>query len=100
MNFPHLHSAASNTTFALALSIASLLSSEASAQGAASAPESGALATGLTIRVVRQGRGANPTAADTVKVHYRGTLLDGTEFDSSYARDAPATFPLSRVIKC
>ena len=100
MNFPHLHSAASNTTFALALSIASLLSSEASAQGAASAPESGALATGLTIRVVRQGRGANPTAADTVKVHYRGTLLDGTEFDSSYARNAPATFPLDRVIKC
>jgi len=42
----------------------------------------------------------SPTAADTVKVNYRGTLVDGTEFDSSYKRNAPATFPLRRVIPC
>ncbi len=41
-----------------------------------------------------------PTAVDRVKVHYRGTLLDGTEFDSSYKRNEPAVFPLSGVIRC
>ena len=54
--------------------------------------------SGLQYEVITQGEGEKPTAADTVKVHYRGTLLDGTEFDSSYARNEPAVFPLSRVI--
>ena len=54
--------------------------------------------SGLQYQVVRAGSGAQPTAADTVKVHYRGTLLDGKEFDSSYARNEPATFPLGGVI--
>jgi FKBP-type peptidyl-prolyl cis-trans isomerase FkpA len=54
--------------------------------------------SGLQYEVLTQGDGAQPVAADTVKVHYRGTLLDGTEFDSSYARNEPAEFPLSRVI--
>lgn len=54
--------------------------------------------SGLQYEVLTQGEGAQPVAADTVKVHYRGTLLDGTEFDSSYARNEPAVFPLSRVI--
>ena len=44
------------------------------------------------------GDGAKPVATDTVKVHYRGTLLDGTEFDSSYARNEPISFGLNRVI--
>ena len=65
----------------------------------ASAPASvGAAAIGF--KSLREGKGPSPTAADTVKVHYRGTLRDGTEFDSSYSRGQPATFPLGRVIKC
>jgi FKBP-type peptidyl-prolyl cis-trans isomerase FkpA len=49
---------------------------------------------------VRVGTGASPKASDTVKVNYRGTLLNGTEFDSSYKRNQPATFPLANVIPC
>ena len=54
----------------------------------------------LTYKSVREGTGASPTATDAVKVHYRGTLMNGTEFDSSYKRNEPATFPLNRVIPC
>ncbi len=54
--------------------------------------------TGLQYKVVTAGDGKKPTAEDTVKVHYRGTLLDGTEFDSSYARGEPVTFPVNAVI--
>jgi len=56
-------------------------------------------ASGLQYEVLKQGDGAKPAATDKVKVHYRGTLLDGTEFDSSYARGEPVTFPLNAVIK-
>jgi FKBP-type peptidyl-prolyl cis-trans isomerase FkpA len=58
------------------------------------------LASGVTIAHTIVGSGAMPTATDRVKVHYRGTLVDGTEFDSSYARNQPAVFPLNRVIRC
>ena len=54
--------------------------------------------SGLQYEVMTQGEGEKPGAEDTVKVHYKGTLLDGTEFDSSYSRGEPATFPLHRVI--
>jgi FKBP-type peptidyl-prolyl cis-trans isomerase len=56
-------------------------------------------ASGLQYEVVKQGNGATPKATDTVKVHYKGTLLDGTEFDSSYKRGQPASFPVNGVIK-
>jgi len=55
-------------------------------------------ASGLQYKVETMGTGPKPTATDTVKVHYRGTLLDGTEFDSSYARNEPISFALNRVI--
>jgi FKBP-type peptidyl-prolyl cis-trans isomerase FkpA len=51
-------------------------------------------------RVVKEGSGASPALTDTVKVHYHGTLRDGTVFDSSVDRGEPAEFPLDRVIPC
>jgi FKBP-type peptidyl-prolyl cis-trans isomerase len=55
--------------------------------------------SGLQYKVVQEGKGGDkPKSSDTVKVHYKGTLLDGTEFDSSYKRDQPATFPVDQVI--
>jgi len=56
-------------------------------------------ASGLQYKVLVQGDGPKPKADDKVKVHYRGTLIDGTEFDSSYKRGAPVTFPVKGVIK-
>jgi FKBP-type peptidyl-prolyl cis-trans isomerase len=58
-----------------------------------------ALPSGLQYKVIKEGSDLKPTEKDTVEVHYRGTLLDGTEFDSSYDRGEPATFPLNGVIK-
>jgi FKBP-type peptidyl-prolyl cis-trans isomerase FkpA/FKBP-type peptidyl-prolyl cis-trans isomerase FklB len=55
-------------------------------------------ASGLQYEVMRAGSGQRPTAASVVRVHYRGTLIDGTEFDSSYGRGEPAEFPLDGVI--
>jgi FKBP-type peptidyl-prolyl cis-trans isomerase FklB len=56
-------------------------------------------ASGLQYKVVKEGTGAQPKETDTVIANYRGTLIDGTEFDSSYKRGQPATFPVSGVIK-
>jgi len=54
--------------------------------------------SGLQYQIIEPGEGANPLATDSVTVHYKGTLLDGTEFDSSHKRGQPATFPLNGVI--
>jgi len=56
--------------------------------------------SGLVYRELRAGSGGSPSASDTVTVNYRGTLVDGTEFDSSYKRNEPAQFPLNQVIPC
>jgi FKBP-type peptidyl-prolyl cis-trans isomerase FkpA/FKBP-type peptidyl-prolyl cis-trans isomerase FklB len=66
------------------------------------AAEKGATKTesGIVITPIKPGSGATPKATDTVKVHYHGTLTDGTVFDSSVKRGEPATFPLDKVIKC
>jgi FKBP-type peptidyl-prolyl cis-trans isomerase FklB len=55
--------------------------------------------SGLQYKVIKEGTGEAPKETDTVVVNYKGTLLDGTEFDSSYKRNEPATFPVNRVIK-
>jgi len=57
-----------------------------------------ALPSGLQYKILKAGKGKKPTDADTVECHYRGTLIDGTEFDSSYRRGEPATFPVNGVI--
>ncbi len=56
------------------------------------------LPSGLQYQVLKEGNGKKPSAKDTVKCHYEGTLIDGTVFDSSYKRGEPATFPLQQVI--
>jgi FKBP-type peptidyl-prolyl cis-trans isomerase len=54
--------------------------------------------SGLQYEVIREGNGPKPAATDTVRVHYEGTLTDGTVFDSSYSRGEPIEFPLDGVI--
>jgi len=56
------------------------------------------LPSGLQYKVLAEGKGKSPGPADSVNVHYKGTLIDGTEFDSSYKRGKPATFQVNRVI--
>lgn len=58
------------------------------------------LPSGVVIEHLKEGTGESPKASDTVVAHYRGTLMDGKEFDSSYKRGEPIAFPLSRVVPC
>jgi FKBP-type peptidyl-prolyl cis-trans isomerase FkpA len=92
-----------NLTRLLALIIALPLLAQAQTDPLkAAAAEAGAVVTdsGLVFRSLKDGSGPTPAAGDTVRVHYRGTLPDGKEFDSSIKRGQPAEFPLNRVIKC
>jgi len=66
----------------------------------AASPASETLHSGVIVQTLTKGTGPSPKASDTVKVHYRGTLTDGKEFDSSYKRGQPISFPLNRVIPC
>ncbi len=83
------------TSKLLFIAAACLATSTAFAQAAV--PAAGG---GLVYKSLKDGTGPSPTATDVVKVHYRGTLQDGKEFDSSHSRGQPAEFPLNRVIKC
>jgi FKBP-type peptidyl-prolyl cis-trans isomerase FkpA/FKBP-type peptidyl-prolyl cis-trans isomerase FklB len=58
------------------------------------------LPSGILVTTLKPGNGATPAASDKVKVHYHGTFIDGTVFDSSVQRNEPSTFPLNQVIKC
>jgi FKBP-type peptidyl-prolyl cis-trans isomerase FkpA len=71
-----------------------ILDKAAKEQGATQLP------SGLVMKTLRAGTGASPVETDTVKVHYEGRLTDGTVFDSSYKRNAPAEFPLKGVVRC
>ena len=101
------------TASAPSIAVCALLAASASlAQTPAQKPSPDFLATaaaakgavlsesGLVYLSLKEGQGESPAAIDSVRVHYRGTLTDGKEFDSSYSRGQPATFPLNRVIKC
>jgi FKBP-type peptidyl-prolyl cis-trans isomerase FkpA len=87
----------STVTSRLSAVLAALTLVSASAFAAAPAET---LPSGVKVTHTKDGTGANPKATDAVKVHYRGTLANGTEFDSSYKRGTPATFPLNRVVPC
>ncbi len=87
----------------IALTALCTLPAHAQADSAAvAAKEPGALVTpsGLVFRSLKDGTGKHPSSSDTVKVHYRGSFPGGKEFDSSYSRGAPSTFPLNGVVKC
>ncbi|MDR5766640.1 MULTISPECIES: FKBP-type peptidyl-prolyl cis-trans isomerase [unclassified Caballeronia] len=81
-------------------SVIALLAASAIATTAFAANTTEKLPSGVVVEHLKQGTGAQPTADDTVSVNYRGTLADGTEFDSSSKHGGPATFPLNRVIPC
>ncbi len=87
------------------LTLAACFATSAFAQNTvitASSQEPGAqlTASGMVYRSLKDGTGASPKASDKVKVHYRGTLPNGKEFDSSYKRNEAIEFPLNRVIPC
>jgi FKBP-type peptidyl-prolyl cis-trans isomerase FkpA/FKBP-type peptidyl-prolyl cis-trans isomerase FklB len=67
---------------------------------AAGEPNTKKTDSGILITTIKPGKGASPKPTDTVKVHYQGTLIDGTVFDSSIQRGEPVSFPLANVVKC
>ena len=83
------------------LAFSSLASAQSPAPAPAPAPAAPTVtASGLSFQSIKDGTGASPSATDTVRVHYKGTFMDGREFDSSHQRGRPAEFALNRVIKC
>jgi FKBP-type peptidyl-prolyl cis-trans isomerase FkpA/FKBP-type peptidyl-prolyl cis-trans isomerase FklB len=88
------------TTRAAVVAAAEKKAGDAFLAKAAAAPGAKKTASGLVITTLTPGTGPSPKATDKVKVHYHGTLIDGSVFDSSVQRGQPATFPLNGVIKC
>ncbi len=98
-----MHHLLSKIALSVALiTAASLCVAQADPVAEASAKEKGAKVTksGLVYLGLTEGKGDSPAPTDTVKVHYKGTFADGKEFDSSYKRNEPTSFPLNRVIPC
>jgi len=91
-----------SAVLALATGFATAAHADDPAALAAAAKEPGAkvTASGLVFKSIKNGTGASPKATDVVKVNYRGTLTDGTEFDASAKHGGPISFPLNRVIPC
>ena len=89
-----------NTTKKLVILGTTLVTALGLASAALAAAPSETLTSGVKIVHDVDGNGPQPKASDTVRVHYRGTLADGKEFDSSFKRGTPATFPLNRVVPC
>ena len=87
---------------ALAAGLATAAHADDSAALAAAAKDPGAsvASSGLVYKSLKEGTGASPKATDTVKVNYKGMLVDGTKFDASADHGGPITFPLNRVIPC
>lgn len=104
--FPHLFITVSTLILGLTMFTMANAKSpdENKAEGAAFLAENGkkegviTTKSGLQYKVLTEGEGAAPSATDNVTVNYKGTTIDGNEFDSSYKRGTPATFPLNRVI--
>lgn len=89
------------STLIASLSLAITLGAHAAEPATAVAPAKEVMTpSGIVITALKDGTGSSPKSTDTVKVHYRGTLTDGKEFDSSYKRGQPANFPLNGVIPC
>ncbi len=88
------------TTLALFAGAASAQAPAAPAPAAPTTDAGKVTASGLKYLSVAEGSGPQPTADDIVRVNYRGTFMDGREFDSSYKRGKPIEFPLTRVIRC
>ena len=82
------------------VTVASAQTGTAPATGATAAAAPVTTKSGLVFQSLKEGTGTAPKATDTVTVHYRGTFLDGKEFDSSFKRNAPTSFPLNGVIPC
>jgi len=87
-------------TVALALAVPALALANDTIEKAAKEKGAVKTASGMVYKSIKDGSGKTPSAASVVEVNYRGTLIDGKEFDSSYKRKQSIKFPLSRVIPC
>lgn len=87
-----------NTSIIMAQDSSNLAKGQAFLKENAGKPGVHTTPSGLQYKVITEGHGKSPKATDTVLVHYRGTTIDGTEFDSSYKRNEPISFPLNGVI--
>jgi len=94
------HRALRGAALAAVLSAFALAAPAQAQTSTAPLPADKLLPSGVGMTWSVAGSGAQPRATDQVQVHYRGTLLDGTEFDSSFKRGQPASFPLNRVVPC